>query len=75
VELVEERGVVREMAHQERLHGLIVGVRGHQPMARQDPPGVGVHEEDRSARGIERDGVGRLGTDAGDPSELRAELR
>jgi hypothetical protein len=75
VELVEERGVVREMAHQERLHGLVVGGGGRHPMARQDPSRVGVHDEDRPARGIERDGVGRLGTDAGDPSKLRAEIR
>ena len=73
VELVEERGVVRQVRHEEPLHGRVVRVGRDQPVARQDPPRVGVDDEDRSAGGIEGDGVGGLRSDAGDPAKLGAE--
>jgi ABC-type nitrate/sulfonate/bicarbonate transport system substrate-binding protein len=74
-ELVEQGGVVGQMGHHERLDGRVVRVRRYQAVARQDPPRVGVDDEDRTAGGIERDGVGRLWSDAGDPAKLGAEGR
>src|SRR5712692_7716278 len=35
-----------------------------QTMAPEDPPRVGIDDEDRAARGIQHDGIGGLGTDA-----------
>jgi ABC-type nitrate/sulfonate/bicarbonate transport system substrate-binding protein len=75
VELVEEGGVVRQVRHQEGLDGSGVGVRRNEAVPRQDAPRVGVHDEDRAAGGVERDGVRRFRPDAGDPAELRAEGR
>jgi ABC-type nitrate/sulfonate/bicarbonate transport system substrate-binding protein len=73
VELVEEPGVVRQVSHEERLHGRVVRVRLDQPVPRQDPPRVGVDDEDRAAGRIQRDGVGGLRSDAGNPTKLGAE--
>ena len=73
VEFVEERGVMRHVRHEEHLHGRVVRVRRHQAVAGQDPPRVGVDDEDRTAGGVERDGVGGLRSDTGNPAKLGAE--
>ena len=39
-----------------------------------DAPGIGVDNQYRPAAGVEQDGIGRLGTDAMDRQQLRAEL-
>ena len=75
VELVEERGVVRQVGHEERLDAGVVGVRRHQAVAGEDPSRVGVHDEDRPPGGVERDGVGRLRPDARDAAELGSQGR
>jgi hypothetical protein len=62
VQLVEERGIRRQVRFEKGARGLIARVRGDQPMPREHAPRVGVGDEDRAVRGIEEDGVGGLGT-------------
>jgi len=73
VVLVEERRVVGEVRHEQGLEGRGVGGGRDDPVTREHPAGVGVDDEDRSARGVEQDGVGGLGPDPGDAQELGPE--
>jgi hypothetical protein len=75
VELVEERGVVGQVGHEERLDAGVVGVGRRQAVAREDPSGVGVHDEEGAPGRVEQDGVGRLRPDARDAAELASQRR
>jgi len=55
--LVEQRGVCRQVAHEQLLHVAIPGVGADQSVPSQNPAGVGVDDEDRVVARIEQDRV------------------
>ena len=75
MQLVEERGIRRQMRLQECARRLVPGARRDQPVARQHASRIGVGHEDGTARRIQQDRVDGLGTEARHGAELGAQGR
>lgn len=73
VVLVEEPRIARQVPLEKGADLLVAGPWRDKPMAGEDPPRVGVHDEDRAPQGVEQDAVGGLGADAGDVEQLAPE--
>ena len=73
VQLGKQGGIGRQMSLHERARLLVAGLCGHEPMASEDAPRVGVGDEDGTVGGVEQDGVGGLGTEPGNGEELASQ--
>lgn len=72
--LVEEGRISREVALKEGPQRLGSDRGPDQPVAGEHPPRVGVHDEDRMPRAVEKNRIRGLSPDAGDRQELDAEI-
>jgi hypothetical protein len=73
VVFVEEPGVAWQVTLEQGADLLVAGPMPEEAVAGQDPPRVGIHDEDRPPEGVEQDAVGRLGTDARHGEEFEPE--
>ena len=61
------------MRLEKRPRVLVSDAAGREPVTREHPAGVGVGDEHRAARRIEKDGVGRLRPQTGHPQHLASQ--
>src|SRR4030095_15438208 len=65
VQLVEERGIRRQVGLEKPARLLVPTTAGHEPVTREHTARVRVGHEDGPAGRIEKDGIGRLRAEAG----------
>ena len=51
---------MHEVFHEKPLHLVIIGVFLYHAMPEENPLGVSVNDEDRTIRGVKKNGVGRF---------------
>ena len=73
VEFIIQGYVGSEVALEELADVFVTEPRVGKAVTLQDAAGVGIDDEDRMLRGVEKDGVGGLGTDAADGEQLIAQ--
>ena len=61
---VEDIGIVPERLFESGPQGLVVLIPRHQAQSAEDPAGVGIDDEHRATEGIEKNVIGRFGSDA-----------
>jgi hypothetical protein len=74
VKFIIQRYVGREGSFKELADVFVTESRVGMAVTFEDAAGVSVDDEDRMLRGVEKDGVGGLGTDAADGEQLVLEL-
>ena len=73
MQLVEERGIRRQVGFEQRACILVPTAAGQEPVTCEHAARVGVGHEDGPAGRIEKDGIGRLGPEAGHGKHLASQ--
>src|SRR5262245_49037711 len=73
VEFVEERGIGRQVSFDEGARLLVTGLAPGETMSSQNPPRIGIGDEDGPAGRVEQNGVDRLRAEPGYAQQLAAQ--
>ena len=74
MEFIIEFCIFRQVFHEQALHFVVVCIILNQAMSGQDPFGISIHHKKRLSPCIEQNRVGRLGADAINTKQVRAQL-